>query len=58
LRVSQIHIQVVLLDKYDAPQTADTVTFIGDAESTAVQKAGEFLISLTERVEKMEVVSE
>ena len=38
MRVSQIVVQVLFIDEYDAPKQSDPVTFTGDADGTAVEQ--------------------
>lgn len=52
LRVSQIMVQLVLLDEHDAPQRPDPLAFQGDAEGTAVEKAQAFLKDLPGKLDE------
>lgn len=38
LRVSQIVVQLVLLDEYDAPTKSEPIVFAGGADGTAIEK--------------------
>lgn len=58
LRVSQIHLQVVLLDEFDAPRPTDAVTFSGDAQATAWEKAAVWIAELPDRVQELQTVAQ
>lgn len=50
-RISQIMVQVILLDEFDAPHQQQPIGFQGDADGTALEKAKAFLEELSEKPE-------
>ncbi len=53
-RVSQIIVQVILLDEYDAPKPTDPVTLQGDAEGSAIEKLRAWTESLPAKLEQLD----
>lgn len=54
MRVSQLVVQAVLLDEFDAPQQTEPVTFSGDGEGTAADKLRDWLDDLPKKLEDVE----
>jgi hypothetical protein len=52
LRVSQIIVQLVLLDEFDAPRHAEPIVFAGDADGTAEVKLAAWLGDLPAKLDE------
>lgn len=47
LRISQVVVQLHLLDEFDAPVPAEPISFVGSQEGTAVEKAKVWLTDIS-----------
>lgn len=53
-RLSQVIVQAVLLDEFDAPATTEPIVLSGDADGSAIDKARAFLDELEAKLKAEE----